>query len=140
MSLDIRTFTIREESAQDDEARVASFLRSVEAVRIDTAYADGAWRLLVQYRDLRRKEEQEQIESAIMEALKSWRADVSRATGLSREEVLPNALLTEICRYAPTTEIELSVIAGSLGVDTRERGAAIVQVVRQTMEELTADE
>jgi len=140
MNLEIRTFAIRDAAAEEDEGRLASFLRTVEVDRIDTAYADGAWRVLVQYRDLRRKEERAQIETAIQAALNSWRAEVARNTGLEKDAVLPAALLSEIARYAPTTEIELAVIGNSIGVSTRERGAEIVRVVRQTMEDLTDDE
>ncbi|HYE49023.1 MAG TPA: HRDC domain-containing protein [Azospirillaceae bacterium] len=140
MHLDIRTFAIREAAVEEDEARLASFLRTVEVLRIDTAYAEGAWRVLVQFRDLKRKEETAQIESAIMAAINSWRADVARSRGVDREEVLPGALVAEIARYAPTTEIELGVIAGAAGGQLRGHGAAIVQIVRQTMEELTAED
>jgi hypothetical protein len=44
----------------------------------------------------------------------------------------------EIARYAPTTEIELTVVGNALGIDTSVFSAAIVQVVRQTLEELTS--
>jgi len=140
MNLEIRTFAIRDESAEEDEKRLAAFLGTVDCDRIDTAYADGAWRVLVHFRDLRRKEERAQIETAIMHALNSWRAEVARNHGLEKDAILPGALLSEIARYAPTTEIELAVIGNAIGVSTRERGADIVRVVRQTMDELTADE
>lgn len=137
MNLELRTFTIRDAAAEEDEHRVAGFLRSVEVERIDTAYADGAWRVMVHFRDLRRKEEQAQIETAIQAALNNWRADVGRNLGVDKETILPGNLLVEIARYAPTTEIELSVIANSVGANVRDRGVDIVRVVRQTMEELT---
>ena len=139
MNLEIRTFTIRDASAEEDEQRVAGFLRSVEVERIDTAYADGAWRVLVHYRDLRRKEESAQIENAIQAAVNAWRTDIARNLQIDKEAVLPGSLVVEIARYAPTTEIELSVIANAAGVGNtvREHGADIVRVVRQTMEDLT---
>lgn len=140
MSLELRTFSIRDAAAEDDEARLAAFLRSVEVARIDTAYSDGAWRVLIHYRDLRRKEERAQIESAILEALNAWRAAQARDRGVDRETVLPQALVSEIARYAPTTEIELSVIANALGTDTTGYGSEIVRVVRLTMEALTDDD
>lgn len=137
MNLELRTFSIRDAAAEEDEQRVANFLRTVEVERIDTAYVEGGWRVLVHYRDLRRKEEQAQIETAIQQALNSWRSEVGRNLGVDREEVMSNHLLGEVARYAPTTEVELSVIVSSLGEDTHARGAEIVRVVRQTMEDLT---
>lgn len=137
MNLELRTFSIRDAATEEDEQRIAGFLRTVEVERIDTAYADGGWRVLVHYRDLRRREEQAQIESAIQAALNNWRGDVARSQGIGRDEVLSNHLLAEVARFAPTTEVELSVIASSLGENSQKHGAAIVAVVRQTMEELT---
>ncbi|MFV3073845.1 HRDC domain-containing protein [Niveispirillum fermenti] len=137
MNLELRTFTIRDASAEDDEHRVANFLRTVEVERIDTAYAGESWRILVHYRDLRRKEEQAQIETAIQAELNLWRSEVARNLAVDREEVMSNHLLAEVARYAPTTEIELSVIVSSLGEDAHKRGAEIVRVVRRTMEDLT---
>lgn len=137
MNLEIRTYTINALTAHEDEAKLAAFLRTVEVIRIDTAYANDAWRILVQYRDLRLREETAQIESAIISALNSWRAEAARALGMDREEVLPTNMLAEIARYAPTTEIELGVILSAAGVDVGGRGAQIVQIVRQTMEDLT---
>jgi len=132
MNLELRTFSIRDAATEEDEQQIAGFLRTVEVERIDTAYADGGWRVLVHYRDLRRREEQAQIESAIQAALNNWRGDVARSQGISRDEVLSNTLLAEVARFAPTTEVELSVIASSLGESTHKHGAAIVAVVRQT--------
>ncbi|MFV3129950.1 HRDC domain-containing protein [Niveispirillum sp. KHB5.9] len=137
MNLELRTFSIRDAAAEEDELRIANFLRTVEVERIDTAYAEGGWRVMVHFRDLRRREEQAQIESAIQEALNAWRGDVARTQGIGRDEVISNHLLAEVARFAPTTEVELSVIASSLGENTQKHGAAIVAVVRQTMEELT---
>lgn len=137
MHLEIRTFTIPDAASEEGERRVASFLRSVQVERIDTAYADGAWRVLVHFRDLRSKEESAQIETAIQADLNSWRAEMGRNLGIDKEQVLPGALVAEIARYAPTTEIELSVIVNAAGVNIRDHGADIVRVVRQTMEELT---
>lgn len=137
MNLELRTFTIRDAAAEEDELRVANFLRTVEVERIDTAFAEGGWRLLVHYRDLRRKEEQAQIETAIQQALNGWRSEVARNLGIDREEVMSNHLLGEVARYAPTTEVELSVIISSLGEEAHTRGSEIVRVVRQTMEDLT---
>lgn len=137
MNLELRTFTIRDLTVEEDELRIAGFLRTVEVERIDTAYADGAWRVMVHYRDLRRREEQAQIETAIQAALNGWRGEVARQLGVDREEVMSNHLLAEVARFAPTTEVELSVIVSSLGEDAHKRGVEIVRVVRQTMEDLT---
>lgn len=137
MTTEIRTFRIRDDAVQEDEAVLAEFLRTVEVTRIETAFADGAWRILVLYEDLRRREETRQIHSAIVAALNQWRRRTAAATGGRREDVIPDPAVSEIARYAPTTEIELGVLAGSLGIDVAVHGAAIVQVVRQTLEELT---
>jgi ribonuclease D len=137
MTIDFRTFAIKDSTASEDEGRLAVFLRTVEMVRVDTAYADGAWRVLVHYRDLRRKEERAQIESAIVQALNNWRSEVAKGLGCERDEVLSTPLMNEIARYAPTTELELTVVTNALGADISQHGAQIVQVVRQTMEDLT---
>ncbi|WP_114394498.1 HRDC domain-containing protein [Oleisolibacter albus] len=137
MNLEIRTFAIRDAAADEDEARLASFLRTVEVERIDTAYADAGWRVLVHFRDLRRKEERAQIEQAISDAINAWRAEMARNEGIEKDQVLPQGVVSEIARYAPTTEIELAVIASAAGINVGERGADIVRVVRQTMEDLT---
>ncbi|MDR3515610.1 MAG: HRDC domain-containing protein [Azospirillaceae bacterium] len=134
----IRTFQIRDSVSTADEAFLAEFLRSVEIQRIETAYSDGAWHLLVMYDELRRKEETAQIESAISAALNTWRAQLARQLGIDREAVLTDGAITEIARYAPTTAIELSVIASSMSCDLTEHGPAVVQVVRQTLEDLTS--
>jgi ribonuclease D len=138
MTTEIRTFIVPD--AADDESNdiVSSFLRTVEVERIDTAYADGAWRVLVLYQDPKSKEESRQIESAIVGALNVWRDRVAARGGISRDAVLPDDILQEIARYAPTTERELSVIIGSRNVDLGHHGAEIVQVVRQMLEDLIA--
>lgn len=136
MKSDIRTFKIRDASVHEDESVLAEFLRTVEVQRIETTYADGAWRILVMYEELRRREETAQIQSAIVGALNAWRNRTASEHGLDREAVLTDAAVQEIARYAPTTAVELAVIAGGLGIDATRFGTAIVQVVRQTLEEL----
>ena len=64
MSTEIRTFIIPDADAEA-QSYLSGFLRTVEVQRIDTAYKDGAWRVLVLYQDLKRKEESQQIEAAI---------------------------------------------------------------------------
>ncbi|CAK0753855.1 hypothetical protein CCP1ISM_5330003 [Azospirillaceae bacterium] len=44
--------------------------------------------------------------------------------------------MAEIAHYAPTTERELSLVAGAELVDLAGRGGAIVQVVKKTLEDL----
>ena len=138
MKGEIRTFKIRDAAVQEDEAVLSAFLRTVDVRRIETAYADGAWHILVMFEDLRRREETAQIRTAIHEALNHWRTRTAQAQGVPRDALMPDAALREIARYAPTTEIELSTIAGALGMDLSEHGAAVLQVVRQTLEDLTA--
>lgn len=139
MTADIRTFKIRDAHVREDEATLREFLRTVEVRRIETAFSDGAWHILVMYEELRRREEIRQIQSAIVAALNGWRAQAAVDLGHSRDEVLPDRAVTEIARYAPTTEVELGVIAGTLGLDLSGHGLSIVQVVKQTLEELTAE-
>jgi ribonuclease D len=136
MTTEIRTFILADASSSEGGEELSSFLRAVEVQRIDTAYVDGAWRILVIFQDLKRKEESKQIESAIVGALNSWRDRVAARSGISREAVLPDEIVTEISRYAPTTERELSVIIGGRGFDVGQHGAEIVQVVRQMLEAL----
>ncbi|HYH19409.1 MAG TPA: HRDC domain-containing protein [Azospirillum sp.] len=136
MTTEIRTFQIPDATREEAQTMLSAFLRTVEVQRIDTAYADGAWRILVLYQDLRRKEEALQIETAIAAALNLWRDRVAARDGLSRDSVLPDELVPEIARFAPTTEHELSIIVGTRDFDLGARGGEIVQVVRSTLDEL----
>ena len=135
MSSEIRTFRLSDDNL-DEQAKLAEFLRTVDVRRIDTAYGDGAWHILVLFQDLRRKEESAQIASAITAALTSWRDRFATRQGVARETVLPDELIPEIARYAPTTEHELRVLASTANYDAATFGNEIVQVVRQTMESL----
>jgi ribonuclease D len=136
MSTEIRTFQIPEDDRETAQTELASFLRTVEVERIDTAYANGGWRILVLYQDLRRKEESAQIEAAILDALNLWRDRTAAEQGIARESVLPDDLLAEISRFAPTTERELGVIIGSRELEIGPLGAEVVHVVRSTLEDL----
>lgn len=136
MSTEIRTFTIPDANAEEAQALLSAFLRTVEVQRIDTAYAEGAWRVLVLHQDLRRKEESLQIEAAINAALNNWRERTASRAGLTRDAVLPDELVPEIARFAPTTEHELSIIVGARDLGVGQYGAEIVQVVRATLDEL----
>lgn len=139
MTTEIRTFQIPDLEREEAQAQLSAFLRTVEVQRIDTAYADGAWRILVLFQDLRRKEESRQIESAIVGALNTWRERMAMRTGLARDAILADELVPEIARFAPTTERELSVIVGTRDLDLGHYGAEIVQVVRSTLDELIDD-
>lgn len=136
MSTEIRTFTIPDASAEEAQEHLSAFLRTVEVQRIDTAYVDGGWRVLVLFQDLRRKEESLQIETAIVAALNGWRDRAAAREGIARDTILPDELMPEIARFAPTTERELSVIVGARDLDVGHYGAEIVQVVRATLDEL----
>lgn len=136
MTTEIRTFILTDGTGSAENDDLSSFLRTVEVQRVDTAYADGAWRILVLYQDLKRKEESAQIESAIVGALNTWRDRVAARSGISRDAVLPDEIVVEIARYAPTTEHELAVIISGRGFDVGQHGAEIVQVVRQMLEDL----
>ncbi len=136
MTTEIRTFQIPDHDAEPSREALAAFLRTVEVERIDTAYSDGAWRILVLYQDLRRKEESLQIEAAIVTALAAWRDRTAAAAGVARDSVMPDELLPEIARFAPTTERELAVLVGSAGVDLGNHANDIIHVVRNTLDEL----
>lgn len=136
MTTEIRTFIIPDATAEDGQHELSSFLRTVEVQRIDTAYADGAWRVLVLFQDLRRKEESMQIEAAIGAALAGWRDRTANRDGVPRDAILPDDLVPEVARFAPTTERELSVILGARNLDIGQYGAEIVQVVRAALDEL----
>lgn len=136
MSREVRTFILPDENTEQARHDIAAFLRSVVVERIDTAYAEGAWRVLVLFEDARRKEESEQIESAIRDTLLSWRDREVTRSGSSREEICPDPLLDEIAHYAPTTERELTTIASSHGVDVSRHGAAMVLEVKKMLDAL----
>jgi ribonuclease D len=138
MSSEIRTFKIRNAAVQEDELALGEFLRTVDVARIETTYAGDAWHILVMFEELRKREETAQIQSAIVAALNHWRTQAASAHNIEREAVMPSAAVQEIARYAPTTEIELTVVGNALGIDMSVFGAAIVHVVRQTLEELTS--
>lgn len=134
MSTEVRTFIIPDAHADEAQVNLSSFLRTVEVSRIDTAYADGAWRVLVLFQDLKRKEESQQIEAAIGAALNGWRDKVAKAAGVGREAILADDLVTEIARFAPTTEHELAIIIGARDLPVGQYGGEIVQVVRSTLD------
>ena len=138
MSSEIRTFKIRDAAVHEDELALGEFLRTVDVARIETTYAGDAWHILVMFEELRKREETAQIQSAIVAALNHWRAQAVATHNIEREAVMPSAAVQEIARYAPTTEIELTVVGNALGIDMSVFGAAIVHVVRQTLEELTS--
>ncbi len=136
MSIEIRTFQISDLDDGTAQNDLATFLRTVEVERIDTAYSHDGWRVLVLYRNLRLKEEAVQIEAVIMAALNNWRERIARQEALTRDAVLPDELMTEIAHFAPTTEHELSIIVGSRNVDFDRYGAEVVGVVRSALETL----
>ena len=136
MATEVRTFFIPDQDARDIEAEVAAFLRSIEVRRIDSAYADGGWRLLVLFEDLRHKEESAQIESTILTALGGWRERKVKRDKLTRDQVLPDELMAEVAHFAPSTERELQVIASGKGFDLGANASEIVQVVRDTLNAL----
>jgi ribonuclease D len=140
MSSEIRTFKIRDCAVHDDELALSEFLRAVEVKKIETAFSDGAWHILVMYEELRKREETLQIHSAIAAALNQWRNQAAKDLGVERDSIIPAPAVQEIARYAPTTEFELSVVGSSLGIDIAQHGAAIAYVVRQTLEDLTASD
>lgn len=136
MSHFIKTFVIRDQNAEADELQLTSFVGSVDVVRMETCYDNGAWRVFVMYNDLRHREEQAQIESALLGALTSWRKATAQAAGVDSIALLSDGALLEISRAAPTTAIELTSLPELKGVDLHKHAPAIVQVVRQTLDDL----
>ena len=136
MTTEVRTFVIPDDNPDTARLEVAGFLRAVVVERIDTAYANGAWHVLVLHQDARRKEESEQIESAIKDALAGWRDRLAAREGVSRDSILADDLLAEIAHYAPTTERELATIASAQGFDVSSYGATIVLEVKKMLDAL----
>ncbi|WP_207457243.1 HRDC domain-containing protein [Azospirillum sp. SYSU D00513] len=134
--MEIRTFQIPDSGPEEAQAHLSAFLGTVDVQRVDTAYAPGGWRVLVLYKDQKRREESKQIEAAIAEALNGWRDRAAAREGVAAHAVLADELLPEIARFAPTTEHELSIIAGARGGAAPLHGGEIVQVVRSTLDEL----
>lgn len=136
MPHEVRTFQIRSDRAAEDEAQLATFLRTVETHRIDTAFADGAWQILVLYQDMRKKEETAQIHSLLVAALSGWRSQAAARVGAAPDALLPDALLEDIARHAPTTEREVTAITGASGRKLGPHAAAVAQVVREALGDL----
>lgn len=134
MSTEVRTFTIPDAQTEEAQAALSAFLRTVEVHRIDTAYSEGAWLVLVLFQDLKRKEESQQIEAAIAAALNGWRDRTANRAGTTRDAILADDLVAEIARFAPTTEHELSIIVGARDLPINQYGGEIVQVVRSTLD------
>ncbi|OFW84071.1 MAG: hypothetical protein A2018_03620 [Alphaproteobacteria bacterium GWF2_58_20] len=126
---------------REDEASLSSFLKSVNPQRIETAHDSDGWHVLVFYEDMRHKEESAQIEMAIGAALDVWRVRRAEACGKDKLEILPDSLLSDIVHYAPTTGVELPVVAANSNCEPvgDEDGEDIVRVVRQTLEAMPQD-
>ena len=138
MSLRVQSFTIRGgDAARKDEEMVSSFLRTASVERIETAFAGDSWHLLVLHRDMREKEEAEQIASVITSALKVWRAKISRQDNVNPGKILSDDMVARIAQYVPTTPLELRVVAGSGDGASGPHDNEIVQVVRKTLDDLS---
>ena len=143
MDLQVRAFRIHSDSSDDktvvarDERAVAAFLRSVQVERIDTAFANGAWNLLVHYHDLKDQEEAAQIASAVASALRDWRSLTAKREGLSASAVLSDDLLERVALAVPTTAIELAELQGGGRKDPGPFAVEIVHVDRSALSDLT---
>ena len=135
----VRTFVIADDDPQAGEGTVSDFLAQVRADRIETAYTPGGWRVLIVYTDPRQAEEAEQIASVIAANLRAWRDRLVRGSGADAQQVLPDDLLATIAQYVPTTTLELRVVlsAHEAGEGLLRHEQGIVQVVRQTLDELS---
>lgn len=136
MSQEVRTFIIPDQDSVEASANLGSFLRTVVTTRIDTAYSDGAWRVLVLFEDARLKEESAQIKTAIMGALVVWRDREAKRNDCPKDDILTDAMIDEVSHYAPTTERELSLIATTQNMAMGKYGASVVAVVKQTLDAL----
>ncbi len=137
---DVRSFLLRSgEFREQDEAALSAFLKSVNERRVETAHDAEGWHVLVFFEDLRRKEESAQIEMAIVAALNAWRTRKAEELGAERLAILPDSLMADIAHYAPTTAVELRVVASSSECDLSVSGEEIVRVVRETLEALTGE-
>lgn len=150
MTLQVRTFRIREEGAAtsgwpggagagpaEDESAVSTFLRSVQVERVETAFAEGAWHLLVVYRDRKDQEEAAQIASAVAAALRDWRHSAAARETMDASAVLSDALLEKVALAVPTTTIELAELQDGSRREPGPFASEIVQVVRRALAELT---
>ena len=142
MTLQIRTFRIPEPAGSgspgaDQERAVAAFLRSVKVERIETAYTDRAWSLLVLYHDRKDQEEAAQIASAVASALREWRSETAARDKVKAEKVLRDALLERVALAVPTTTLELAELQNGGSDDSMAYAGEIVQVVRSALAELT---
>ena len=137
MSLSVRTFEVREGAQKaDDECSITAFMKSVDVDRVDTAFVDGAWRLLVLYRDMREREEAEQIASVIASSLRSWRDMKAKRQQIEAVQVLSDDVLTQVAQLVPTTTLELRVVLGKEGEPVSAFEDEIVAVVRDALGEL----
>ena len=137
MSLSVRTFEVRAGAQKaEDESSITAFMKSVDVDRVDTAFVDGAWRLLVLYRDMREREEAEQIASVIASSLKSWREMKAKREQLDPTEVLSDEVLAQVAQFVPTTTLELRVVLGQDGESVSPFENEIVAVVRDSLGEL----
>lgn len=139
MSLEIKTFKIRDDRAAEDESVLRDFLHRVKVTKMDTAYSEGGWRLLIQYEDKRYEEEREQIESAIIASLSMWRSDMAKKLGIDKQAVLSDLAMADIAKVAPTTAIEAASIPSPAHAEIQRHCAEIVGVVRETLADLTDD-
>lgn len=138
MSMKIRTFEIREgDAAVEDENRVSSFLRTAEVERIETAFAEGSWRLLILYNDQKDKEESAQIASTIAAALRQWRRGIAQREGIEPAAVLADEAIAQVAQYVPTTPLELRLVLGKDSAAAEAYKSEIVQIVRQTLDALS---
>ncbi len=136
MPLRLRTFRIHDASADDDEAVLDQFLRSVDVDRVDTAAANDGWRIAVLFHDQREKEEADQIASVVAGALKAWRSNCAESSGEPPIVILSDDALDLIARCIPTTTIELMAMLGPEDSVATTHAHEIVGVVRETMDAL----
>lgn len=137
MSIRVRSFTITGEGdqARADEEHVSRFLRNNTVDRIETVYADGAWRLLVMFNDSKSEEEAKQISAVLASALKGWRREMARNMGETPEALMSDDMLNQVAKWAPTTSLELRLVLGT-GAEPAPYENEIVAVVRQSLDDL----
>ncbi|CAN5511444.1 ATP-dependent DNA helicase UvrD2 [soil metagenome] len=68
--------------------------------------------------------------SALLAALREWRADTARRAGVPPSVVLSDRMVAEVARKAPSDEVELADVRGMGPMTVDAHGASLLAVVR----------
>lgn len=138
MSVEIRSFKIGPTADETiaDERDLSQFLSGVDVERIDSAWSEDGWKILVIYKSRRQQEEREQIHLILVAALNVWRKQIATEKNVDIYEIAPDIVIDTIARYAPTTDIELKIVGSEHNWDPADLSQAIITIIRETMEDL----